>query len=100
MRQINQPTAKPLQLLSYGHLQIASWYGASVSDTLAVCAAIGTDVLSGGRTRIFGPGYPLRVGRLDRATPAPPNTLPPEHQKTWGFANFWGALKRQDNSCV
>lgn len=56
---------------------------------MVVCGAVGAEVLSSGRTKLFGPSRPLRVGRVDRAVPPPPNTLPAGDQQTGDWATFW-----------
>eukprot|EP00198_Chlamydomonas_reinhardtii_P001276 XP_001690611.1 predicted protein [Chlamydomonas reinhardtii] len=71
--------------------KIASFFDISVADTLAVCAAVGPEVLSKGRIKILtgtGAGV-LRVGRLDNIRPSPPGNLPPNHADLTSFAKFW-----------
>ncbi|KAG2425551.1 hypothetical protein HXX76_013595 [Chlamydomonas incerta] len=73
--------------------KIASFFDISVADTLAVCAAVGPEVLSNGRIKILtGAGVgTLRVGRLDSIRPSPPGNLPPATATVEEFTAFWAA---------
>ncbi|KAG2484888.1 hypothetical protein HYH03_016369 [Edaphochlamys debaryana] len=71
--------------------KIASFFDISVADTVAVCAAVAPEVLSGGRMKILDGSNTLRVGRLDSTKPAPPNQLPSASANAASFLSFWTA---------
>ncbi|KAG2440722.1 hypothetical protein HXX76_003579 [Chlamydomonas incerta] len=78
-------------LASRAAKKIASFFDISVADTLAVCAAVGPEVLSKGRIKILtgsGAGV-LRVGRLDSIRPSPPGNLPAATANLTTLMKFW-----------
>ncbi len=59
---------------------------------LQVCAAVGVEVLSGGRVKILGGANSvanLRVGRLDSLTPREPNRMPDVDDDLEDWQEFW-----------
>jgi hypothetical protein len=78
-------------------IKIASFYGVSISDTLAVCSSVAVEELSGGRVSFFGGASgsekTFRVGRLDwvdgESPDSPKNTLPASDISNSAFAAYW-----------
>jgi hypothetical protein len=87
------------RITSRAAVKIASYYDVSVADVLAICSAVGIELLSNNRVKILSLGT-LRVGRMDSLKASPPNQLPPANATTQQFASFWQLHKFSQEEAV
>ena len=78
--------------LSKNALALATKYGSSVADVVAVCGAVATEFLGGPTIVKHDASTPFMVGRFDKTIPNPTSSLAPANLNTTGFAHF--AIKR------